>query len=103
MFRWPPAAVQFCNSDAARCCSPVLLAEATAVNYMAENILTPVAGGVSRNACAPDGCEDFLGEVGAKMVGPITTGTKAKIPGQSMYVWNDHEAWTNFLATMGYK
>ncbi|MDQ0961307.1 hypothetical protein QFZ66_005185 [Streptomyces sp. B4I13] len=73
-------------------------AEATAVNHMAANDLTPVAGGVSRNACAPDGCEDFLGEVGAQMVGP-----KAKIPGQSMYVWKDHEAWSNFLATMGYR
>ncbi|WP_307043570.1 LamG-like jellyroll fold domain-containing protein [Streptomyces achromogenes] len=78
-------------------------AEATAVNHMAANDLTPVAGGVSRNACAPDGCEDFLGEVGAQMVGPTTLGTKAKIPGQSMYVWKDHEAWSNFLATMGYR
>jgi RHS repeat-associated protein len=78
-------------------------AEATAVHYMAQNELTPVAGGVSRNACAPDGCSDFLNQVGAEMTGPITLGTKAKIPGQSMYVWRNHEAWTNFLATMGYR
>lgn len=78
-------------------------AEETAVNHMATNNLTPVAGGVSRNACAPDGCEDFLGDVGAEMLGPVTLGTKAKIPGQSMYVWRDHEAWSNFLATMGYR
>jgi hypothetical protein len=70
---------------------------------MAQNELTPVAGGVSRNACAPDGCSDFLNQVGAEMTGPITLGTKAKIPGQSMYVWRNHEAWTNFLATMGYR
>ncbi|MER5429269.1 LamG-like jellyroll fold domain-containing protein [Streptomyces sp. NPDC002588] len=78
-------------------------AEETAVNHMATNNLTPVAGGVSRNACAPDGCEDFLGDVGAEMLGPVTLGTKAKIPGQSMYVWRDHEAWSNFLAAMGYR
>jgi len=78
-------------------------AEATAVHYMAQNDLTPVAGGVSRNACAPDGCEDFLGQVGAEMTGPITPGTSAKIPGQSMYVWRGHEAWTNFLAAAGYR
>ncbi|WP_406272412.1 DNRLRE domain-containing protein [Streptomyces sp. NBC_00191] len=84
------------NMDAAH-------AEATAAHYMASNGLTPVAGGVSRNACDPDGCADFLSQVGAQMAGPVTIGTKAKIPGQSMYVWNDHEAWTNFLATMGYR
>ncbi|MFE4415428.1 DNRLRE domain-containing protein [Streptomyces sp. NPDC056821] len=84
------------NMDAAH-------AEATAVHYMASNRLTPVAGGVSRNACAPDGCADFLGQVGAQMAGPVTLGTKAKIPGQSMYIWNDYEAWTNFLATTGYR
>jgi hypothetical protein len=76
--------------------------EETAVHFMALNGLTPVAGGVSRNACAPDGCEEFLGEVGAEMAGPVTLGTQAKIPGQSMYVWRNHEAWTNFLAAMGY-
>ncbi|MGC9536762.1 DNRLRE domain-containing protein [Streptomyces sp. UG1] len=78
-------------------------AEETAVHFMALNGLTPVAGGVSRNACAPDGCEDFLSQVGAEMSGPITLGTQAKIPGQSMYVWRDYETWTNFLATMGYQ
>jgi hypothetical protein len=77
-------------------------AEATAVHHMASNGLTPVAGGVSRNACDPEGCADFLSQVGAQMAGP-TLGTKAKIPGQSMYVWNNHEAWTNFLAAMGYR
>jgi hypothetical protein len=70
---------------------------------MAENNLTPVAGGVSRNACTPDGCEDFLSQVGAEMVGPVYLGTKAKIPGQSMYALRNYEAWTNFLATMGYR
>ncbi|MFI8087973.1 RHS repeat-associated core domain-containing protein [Streptomyces sp. NPDC086080] len=78
-------------------------AEETAVHFMALNGLTPVAGGVSRNACAPDGCEEFLGEVGAEMVGPVTLGTQAKIPGQSMYAWRNHEAWTNYLAAMGYR
>nr|WP_281254775.1 hypothetical protein [Streptomyces thermovulgaris] len=78
-------------------------AEETAIHYIAQNNLTPVAGGVSRNSCAPDGCENFLGEVGAEMVGPITLGTKAKIPGRSMYVWRNHEAWTNFLVALGYR
>jgi hypothetical protein len=53
-------------------------AEATAVHYMAQNNLTPVAGGVSRKACAPDGCEDFLQQVGAEMVGPVTSGNEGK-------------------------
>ena len=77
-------------------------AEPNAVNFIAENGMTPVAGGVSRNSCAPDGCEEFLNQVGAEMIGPVTSGTRAKIPGQSMYAWNNYEAWEYFLLANGY-
>ena len=36
------------------------------------------------------------------MIGPVTSGTRAKIPGQSMYAWNNYEAWEYFLLANGY-
>ncbi|WP_436521516.1 ricin-type beta-trefoil lectin domain protein [Actinoplanes sp. HUAS TT8] len=63
--------------------------------------LNPIAGGVNRNSCSPDGCETFLGLVGAAMVGPSTRGTKKKILGQSMYVWRNRDAWNAFKDSLG--
>ncbi|NUS17124.1 MAG: hypothetical protein HOY69_37985, partial [Streptomyces sp.] len=77
-------------------------AEVNAAHYLAANRLKPIAGAANRNACSPDGCTEFLQEVGAQMVGPITLGTAAKIPGQAMYVWNNYETWDYFRAAWGY-
>ncbi|MEW2046449.1 hypothetical protein [Streptomyces sp. NPDC005476] len=45
----------------------------------------------------------MLKNLGAETMALMTLGMRAKIPGQSMYVWEDREAWSNFLATMGYR
>ena len=77
-------------------------AEVNGAHYAASQRLKPIAGAANRNACSPDGCTEFLQEVGAQMTGPITAGTKAKIDGQAMYVWDDYESWDYFRAAWGY-
>ncbi|MFI8522463.1 hypothetical protein ACIGEZ_32405 [Streptomyces sp. NPDC085481] len=79
-------------------------AETTAVHYIASNGLTPIAGATNRNARpAPMGCEDFLPQVGAVQTGPVTAGSKQKVPGQAICIWRDYGTWNEFLGAQGYR